>query len=198
MQYTPDNDAKEKKRDELLALARRELGPLSSHAPFVVDNFTSLVAPQNPPIVLEMIVANRGGRSGGRSRKPGNILLNWRRLFGESPDLILTGAGVIATPWLIPLAALSIFNKLWANASIELTKEQATCLFAMWHRCDDHHVIDHATAGASCRELFSVYLWPEPSDQLLCHIYQDLQTLRCIEPRGPNTFWLREGASNTY
>lgn len=196
--YTPDNDARQRKRDELLTLARHTLEADSSHAETLVDNFARLTAPMVPPIVIEMITLNRGGRRGGRTRKPGNIQLNWKNLFRETSDLILTGAGTIAMPWLMPLAALSIYNKLRHIATIELSKEHAACLFAMWHRCDKDHTIERSIATAGCKELFAVYQWPTPTDSQLQEVYQDLQTIGCIEPKGVDLFWLREWVRNQY
>jgi hypothetical protein len=198
MHYTPNTDAAEAKRNELIELARANLGSLTDHAETLIERFASISPPLDPPVFLEMIVADRSGRGGGRSRKLGNILLNWRTLFRDSPDLILTGVGSFAQPWLIPLAALSIFNKLWAQSSIELTKEQATCLFAMWHRSDQNHMIDRDEAFSCCKELFSVYQWPEPSDASFSVIIGDLKSLGCVELRDGGKIWLREWVRSSF
>ena len=157
-----------------------------------------LVRPSTLPIVFEMIIANRGGRLGGRTRKPGNILLNWRRLVRDTADLVLTGAGTIATPWLIPVAALSIFNKLWAHSKIELTREQAACLFAMWHQCDEDHKIQVDQALAECSNLFSVFKWPVLEQAQFKVILHDLESIRCIEMSESSTIWLCEWIRTSY
>ena len=198
MIYTPDNEAMDAKREELLTLVHGELGGLESHAESLLDSFVSLSPPQDPPPMMALVVANQGGRRGGRTRKPGNIWLNWRKLIRESPDLVLTGAGSIAEPWLGVLAALSTFNKMWAHASIELRKEQAACLVAMWPRCDERCRIPRAAAYSSCKELFSVYQWPEPSDDQLGELISELEVLRCVESKPEDIIWLRERVRVSY
>lgn len=198
MDYTPDYDARTAKREELVAIAREELGDLAEYADKLVDMFVELSPPQDPPMALELIQMNRGGRGGGRTRKPGNIRLNWRKLFNASPDLIFTGVGAVATPWLIPLAALSIFDKIWSQSAIELTKEQSTCLFAMWHRCDHSQELSMEEAFSCSQQLFTVYKWEGPTDVQFGEIIDELKRLRCIESKGEGRLWLKEWVSSPY
>ena len=199
MEYTPDKDALTRKRQELIAMAKDQLGvDMSRHAERLVDSFCRLSPPQDPPMVMETITIDRGGRGGGRTRKPGNVVLNWRKMVRESADFVLTGAGSIAQPWLIPLAALSIFNKIWTHSTIELSKEQASCLFAMWHRCDDSHHINQDKAFEACRELFSVFQWPDLQDAQFSTVLQDLVEIQCIEISDEEVIWLIEWVRKSY
>jgi hypothetical protein len=61
---------------------------------------------------------------GGLTIKPGNIRLNWRKLFEKVPELVLTGAGVTQL-WLAPFAALYLWNLVWSLSKIEITPAQA-------------------------------------------------------------------------
>jgi len=212
MEYTPDRSAEVRKREELLALAQNELGPLAEHSEMLVQQFVRLSPPQDPPIfspvsvqsvkmhethLAQFVVANRGGLAGGLSRKPGNILLNWRRLFLDSPDLILTGAGAIATPWLVPLAALSIFIKVWTQSTLLLTKEHAASLCAMWHRCENMKI--HFDSALICtNELFQVYSWPPLEVVTFQSVLKELETIRCIEIRSNKEIWLCEEVRGSY
>ena len=198
MEYTPDIIAQDRKREELIFIARSELGEISAKAAFVVDNFVRLSPPQDPPILMHMVVAKRGGHDGGMSRKPGNIRLNWRRLFMDSPDLILTGAGAIATPWLIPLAALSIFIKVWTHSAVSLSKEHAASLFAMWHRCDANRKIPINNAINYVNELFDVYSWPQIDEPQFRKILSDLAEIECITIDATGEVWLREWVQKSY
>ena len=198
MSLTPDLDAKTKQRDELVSMTRTELKSLSAFAEILVDRFASISAPQYPPMQMDLITVRQGGRKGGQTRKPGNIRLNWRKLLCETPDFVLTGAGSIDHPWLIPLAALSILTKLWAHARVELTKEQATCLVAMWHRCDNTHRIAFNKAYESSIELFSVYKWPAITLEQFSAILLDLEQLRCLKNTKNSSIWLREWVCKTY
>jgi len=199
MEYTPDYEARDDKRAELIAECRTMLGDGHSElANRIVDAFCTINPPQDPPMMIEMITANHGGFGGGRSRKPGNIVLNWRRLVRDSSDLVLTGAGAAASPWLIPFAALSIFNKLWTHSSVELTREQASCLFAMWNHCGTDHRISSDEAFAECSALFAVFKWPTLERDAFDAILRDLECLRCIERPDDDTIWLREWVRTRY
>jgi hypothetical protein len=198
MSYTPDNEAMERKRSELIGEVAKLLDPRDAKvAERVVDHFCRMSPPMDPPMLMHMITLDRGGRGGGQSRKPGNLALNWKRLRGESADLVLTAAGVIAVPWLIPFAALSIWNKFWTHATIELTKEQGASLCAMWHRCDNEHHIARSAALAETNQLFQVFEWPPLSEEAFTNILRDLEHLQCIEVTDQK-IWLREWVQTTY
>jgi len=199
MDYSPNHEARNRKRAELISDCQEILGPeLSMHAEQAIDSFCSMSPPLDPPIVIEMITLSSAGRRGGQTRKPGNIILNWRNLLRESPDLVLTGAGVATTPWLIPLAALSIFNKLWTNSKIDLTREHASCLFAMWQHCNDDHKLATNLALAECQELFKVFGWPPLNAAQFSAILHDLVELQCIELPDQATIWMRERVKTQY
>lgn len=71
------------KREELTARLLRSLSPQlvnDALARFVVDKFTSITAPEGS-VSIGLVLLNPGGLGGATSRKPGNIILNWRRLF---------------------------------------------------------------------------------------------------------------------
>src|SRR5438045_411553 len=107
MELTPDNSALEAKRVELIDTVRAILDDRDANLAIqLVDSFCVLSPPLDPPFFMEMITAHSGGYKGGQSRKPGNLRLNWRSLCKEFSDIVLTAGGVVATPWLIPFAAL--------------------------------------------------------------------------------------------
>jgi hypothetical protein len=198
MSYTPDNEAMDRKRSELVGEVAKMLDPRDAKvAERVVDHFCRMSPPMDPPRLMHMITLDQGGRGGGHSRKPGNLALNWKRLRGDFGDLVLTAAGVVAAPWLIPFAALSIWNKFWTHATIDLTKEQGASLCAMWHRCDNDHRISRSAALAETNQLFQVFKWPPLSDDSFSDILRDLERLQCIEVTDEE-IWLREWVQTTY
>ena len=199
MEATPNYEARDAKHAELVTDMRSLLGDdVSEHAERLVNAFCSVNPPLEPPMVIEMITLHSGGRRGGNTRKPGNIILNWRRLVQDSADLVLTGAGVAATPWLIPLAALSIFNKLWSHSGIEVSREQAACLFAMWHHRDENNRIEIDRAHAESDALFDVFTWPSLERAGFEAVLQDLVQMRCVELPDAKTIWLREWVRTSY
>jgi hypothetical protein len=198
MSYTPDNAAMERKRAELIGDVSKLLDPKDAKlAESIVDHFCRMSPPMDPPLSMSLITIDHGGRGGGQSRKPGNLSLNWKRLRGEFGDIVINTAGAVAVHWLIPFAALSIWNKLWTHATIELTKEQAASICAMWHRCDDKHQITRQAAFAETNILSGVFHWPPLSDEAFTNILIDLKLLECIEVTG-ETIWLREWVQTKY
>ena len=196
--YTPDYEAQERKRTALVADVSALLDPRdASIAERVVDHFCMLSPPMSPPVLMHMIRLNDFGRGGGESRKPGNLALNWHRLKREFPDIVMNTAGAIAVPWLIPFAALSIWNKVSSQATIELRKEHSTCLCAMWFRCDQNHHIDRETALRESGELFRIYGWPPLTGLQFDSYLQDLVAIECIEITNQQ-IWLREWIRKNY
>jgi hypothetical protein len=200
MEFTPDNGALEAKRAELVESVRTILDDRDAHvATRLVESFCDLSPPLDPPFFMEMITAHSGGFKGGQSRKPGNLRLNWKSLCKEFSDIILTAGGVVATPWLIPFAALSIWNKFWSHSAIPLTKEQASALVAMWVRCDDDHQISTEAALNAANELFMVYHWSTMNGVEFASLLDDLEQVKCIEhDTVKDSIWLREWVRNSY
>jgi hypothetical protein len=196
--YTPDNEAMERKRQALVGDVAALLDPADVRAAErLIDRFCRLSPPMKPPVLMHMIRLDAHGRSGGESRKPGNLSLNWKRLRNEFPDIVMNTAGALAVPWLIPFAALSMWNKLWTHSTIELRKEHATCLCAMWFSCDDKHKIDRDAALQESNELFRVYGWPPLTGRQFDSYMQDLIALDCIED-SDGRIWLREWIQSSY
>jgi hypothetical protein len=198
MDYTPDNIAMERKRAELVGEVFKLLDPKDAKlAESIIDRFCRMSPPLDPPMTISLITIGHGGRGGGQTRKPGNLSLNWKRLSGEFADVVINVAGAVAVPWLIPFAALSLWNKILIHATIELTKEQAASICAMWHRCDEKNKITLPKAFAEINQLFQVFKWPPLSHEAFTNILRDLEHLQCIEATG-ETIWLREWVQTRY
>ena len=146
---------------------------------------------------MEYITVNSSGRRGGKSRKLGNFVLNWRRLFNDLPDLVLTAAGVAAEPKLVFFEELSIWNKIWCHSTIELTPEHATVLYALWQGRDESNKIKRDDALAKSGIKFNFYGMQELEAMSFDDIINDLIKMRCIEVND-NIIWLRERVRGTY
>jgi len=132
-----DYEKLENKKNEIIGIVHELFTEDDKTAISLVDSFCRLTPPEKEKFVMEYITVNSLGRRGGKSRKLGNFVLNWRELFNDLPDLVLTAAGVAAEPKLIFFAALSIWNKIWCHSSIELTPEHATVLYVLWQGRDE-------------------------------------------------------------
>lgn len=81
-----------------------------------------------------LVTVNNVGKA--VTRKPTNLFLSWRKLAETVPDVILASAGSAAVRWLIPLAALYVWNKLYNGAEEPLTDAEATVMQALWANAD--------------------------------------------------------------
>jgi hypothetical protein len=78
-----------------------------------------------------------GSLTSGASRKPGNIVMNWRKLIDVTPDVTIAAAGATGGPaWLLPFIGLYIWNKLWCGAKVEFSKSEAIVILALWKNRD--------------------------------------------------------------
>ncbi|WP_322471103.1 hypothetical protein [Escherichia coli] len=96
-----DYEKLENKKNEIIGIVHELFTENDKTAISLVDSFCRLTPPEKEKFVMEYITVNSLGRRGGKSRKLGNFVLNWRELFNDLPDLVLTAAGVAAEPKLI-------------------------------------------------------------------------------------------------
>jgi len=196
--FTPDNKAKESKQVELndyyASVAKAER--LEIYKTF--SAFCRISPPLDPPQVAHMMLLHDSGREGGLTRKPGNILLNWRNLYRESGDLVLSVAGAGLSKWLIPFAALSVWNKVYTHSTIDITKEQAVIIFSLWRDCDSKHIADIEKGFNAANSLFIGYGWPKISKSHYTQILKELAKLKCIKLIDVKSVWLCEWVSRNY
>ena len=177
---------------ELSALLVGKVDDPESFSVATVQAFVEFTAPRidgEMETNFNLIIAS-DPTAGGLTIKPGNILLNWRKLFERSPELVLAGAGV-NQPWLVPFAALYVWNLVWSLAKIEITPAQAITLYALWNAGGRSRRFTESEASAvvnayrhTCKETPQV-----KAD--FARVVNDLVSLRCIELTD-GTIWLRE------
>ncbi len=136
-------------------------------------------------------------RGGGISRKPGNIVLNWRRLFTSIPNIVLTGVGAVALPWLWPFAVLAIWNEVWGQSKIELSQRHGIAIAAMWENRSNKQRIGKSEALTHINDKLTEYGYPEMVEKEFCKIIADLEEMQCIETDG-DEIWLREWVKRAY
>ena len=133
------------------------------------------------------------GGGGGSSRRPGHIVLNWRRRFDVVPDVGIASAGGIAveSPFLRALFGLYIWNKIWRGADEELTLDEASIIETLWLGgarktkvgADDAYLaVTDARAAAGLDPL------ARPAFE---RGLERLASMKCIELTG-DEIWLRE------
>jgi hypothetical protein len=195
MDYTPDKAAQAAKQKDIETLLvtfgedHTALDP--EQAKQLIDSFVTISPPLNPPLLMELTVMSNLGRGGGKSRKPGNIRLNWRRLFELVPDVTLAGAGAATAHWLIPFAALYVWMKLWNAATVNIEEEDAFFLYSLWLHRNDESRISEDEAFSKTESLIKNHGLPLIKRETFDQAINKLRSLECIELDG-GVIWLRE------
>jgi len=173
-------------KDEVEAFSRR-----------LIDNFVNLTPPEKRTTFLGLFTIRRGKLGGGESVKPGNLLLDMRKLFTKTASSVLTVTGAIALPWAIPLAALVVWDAFWSTLKVEVSEREAAVLWTMWLKRDDDNCVSNQGLLAEVnQELARDGRTPITAKDLTVTL-NNLHRLGTIEPAKSkaNTWWLREQAN---
>ena len=106
--------------------------------------------------------------------------------------------GAIAIPWLIPLAGLIVWNKVWALSNLEMDERHAATIWTMWKNRDKENRIEHDIILNLVNEELSKYKRSPMGEEELKNILNDLEKMECIEKDEKNKWWLREWVKTTY
>lgn len=103
-----------------------------------------MTSPQQEPPKMHMLTMDSlYDFHKGESIKPGNIKLNIRHLVESLPELTAACVGIaLDIPILKVCAALNIWKMLRDITTVEITKEQAIAVVALWENCDQHQRIE--------------------------------------------------------
>jgi len=192
----------EKKKEELQniiksSLTQFNIDNIDEISQKIIEKFT-VITPPEVDTTLHLITM-RHWSEGARSSKPGNIWLNWRRLLMDSAESILMIAGVVSIPWLIPLAGLIIWNKVWSLLNIEIDEKHAVVIWVMWNNRDEENCIKEEQILSLVNDELRRYKRPEMSEEEFERILKDLERMECIEKIvDENKWWLREWVKTVY
>lgn len=163
----------------------------------IIENFANVTPPEIDTTIY-LITMNHWSR-GARSSKPGNILLNWRKLLIDGAESILTITGAVSVPWLIPLAGLIVWNKVWSLLNIKIDERHAVVIWVMWHNRDEENCIEEEKILGLVNEELENYNRPKIPQKELEDILKDLEEMQCIEKiQDKNKWWLREWVKTVY
>jgi hypothetical protein len=197
-----DERALQAKKIELTAVAEHAVDKHTTNgasvANLVVQAFAKLSPPENPEVYAELIVLSVARRPTGESRKAGNIYLNWKKLVDIVPDAALAAAGGAAgPPWLLVLAGLYIWNKLWRGAQEKLTDIEATIILALWRNRNAENKISEDEGYEKTNVLRREFELPELSKASYQEAINRLLKIDCIE-LDEGWLWLREWVRVAY
>lgn len=203
MEY--DEDAARAKRAQLLADAA--LGPVGQLLPesvrhWLVDAFARVTPPEEPKVTIGLItISSLYGAPKASSRKPGNVLLNWRKLLDIVPDVSLAGLGAATLPVApqiaVALAGLYIWNKVWRGAVEEFSDVEAVTILALWEHRNDKNKISEPDGFVKTNEVRGRYALPPLTSNQYASAINRLVSLGCIELEG-GVIWLREWVQKQY
>jgi hypothetical protein len=195
--YSPDHKALDSKREELLDIAFAILKDERA-AERLVEALCRLSPPQDPPNIMEMITVHSMGARGGRSRKPGNVLVNFRGLVAEFGDIGLAVAAGATDNRLIPLAAMTIWSKVWKKSAIELSENEASLVYAMWLARDADRLVSREEAFQMFLLLHRHRGLPDPDDSVFAVALDRLIQFGAVKWHQSGRIWLREWVQNSY
>lgn len=167
----------------------------------IVDNFAYITAPERPSIDLGLVRAFAGGSGGGRSTKPGNVVLNMRKLVVAIASGALTLVGATAAPWMLLLGGLVVWESLWSAAEIQLGESEAAVLWAMWiSRDKDNNTVRKAEVAEVVNSELGKCGKPALAQADIETALSRLKTIDCIAiaEDHPDSYWLREWVQISY
>jgi len=191
----------EAKRREIIKIVKNTIAPHFSNPDQlsikIIDHFCEITPPEIDTTIY-LLTIKPGGLGGARSSKLGNIRLNWKKLLIDGSEIILTISGAVVSPWLIPLAGLVVWNKVWSLLSIDIDERHAAVIWTMWKNRDDENCIENDKVLDLVNKELSEYNRPKMTEKELKDILKDLEEMECIERTEKNKWWLREWVKTTY
>ena len=192
-----------KKKEELQNIVKsllsqfNNVGNIDKISREIIDRF-AIITPPETDTILHLMTMEHWSK-GARSSKPGNIWLNWRRLLIDGAESILTIAGAVNIPWIIPLAGLVVWNKVWSLLNIEIDERHAVVIWVMWNNRDEENCVREEKIIVIVNNELKKYNRPQMTKEDLERILKDLEKMQCIEKiKDGNKWLLREQVKIVY
>jgi len=130
----------------------------------------------------QLLTIKNGGVVGGHSRKIRNIIIKTRKLIDIIPDLVLTSAGTLSSQWwIIFFAPLHIWKTLCCNADIELDRNHAMAIYALWKNVDLNNKISKNLALQKVNERLQGNNFKELNEDEFNKVIDRLCRIGCIK-----------------
>lgn len=153
---------------------------------------------QEPPMMRMLVVDSLNNYNKGESIKPGNIKLNICHLIESLPDLTEAAVGIaMDIPILKVCAALNIWKMLRAVTTVEITKEQAIVVVALWDNCNQQQRITLEKGFECFRSLYESIETSNCTWERYIKLISDLEKIGSLE-LDSNGIRLREWVSKRY
>lgn len=153
---------------------------------------------QEPPMMHMMIIDSLSNYNKGESIKPGNVKLNIRHLIESLPDLTAATVEIaMDIPILKVCAALNIWKMLRKITTVEITKEQAIAVVALWNNCDQQQRITLEKGFECFKSLYENIETSNRTWEQYIKLITDLEKIGSLK-LDCNGIWLCEWVSNRY
>lgn len=153
---------------------------------------------QEPPMMSFLTLDSLNNYHQGRSIKPGNIKINIKRLIDTLPEIVTATVSVISGITIIKIcAAIAIWKKLRDVSTIDIKKEQAIIIFALWKNCNEKHIISledgYRDSNMLCKQATeSEFTWERYISTI-----EELEKIGCVKLTNDG-IWLCEWVSKNY
>lgn len=201
------NDLLEIKQAEILSIIERtsiSLGEEDISSKDILQSFFKseglVITPpqQEPPMMHMLVIDSLHNYNKGESIKPGNIKLNICHLIEFLPDLTEAAVEIVTDiPILKVCAALNIWKMLRAVTTVEITKEQAIVVVALWGNCNQQQRITLEKGFECFRSLYENIETSNCTWEQYIKLISDLEKIGSLE-LDSNEIWLREWVSKRY
>jgi uncharacterized protein YlbG (UPF0298 family) len=161
------------------------------------EHFVDDITPSETKLLSRLVIGPIGIGE-GKSIKPGNILLNWRKLLVGVSETILTVTGAVAMPWLIPFAGLVVLDTILSLSTIEITERHAAVIWTIWSNRDLKNCVEGKAILKLVNKELKKYNLPKMNQKELDTILEELKKLKCIKEIEENKWCLREKVKVSY
>lgn len=124
-----------------VAMSRVHSSITMAEASQLVDACVVITPPGEEVVIIKYLRIGAGGRDGGSSAKPGNVLLNLRKLVVAAASGVLTLSGGVLAPWLYVVGGLVIWDSLYSCLQIEVDETTAAVIWTLWKYADGENTI---------------------------------------------------------
>ena len=166
---------------------------------FLNSGFLQITPPEEEPPMMHMLTMDSlKNYQQGSSIKPGNIRLNIKKLIETIPSVVEMAISIaINMPILQVCAALNIWKTLRNILTVEISREQAFVIVALWKNCNQSREISLENGYIATNALYEKLGETPISDTKYNHTIDALVALQCIE-LDEGIVWLREWISKQY
>lgn len=200
------NDLLEIKQAEILSIIERtsislqeDISSKDILQSFLKSGGLVITPPQQESPMMHMLVLDSlHNYNKGESIKPGNIKLNIRHLIECLPDLTEAAVGIATDiPILKVCAALNIWKMIRTVTIVEITKEQAIVVVALWDNCNQQQRITLEKGFECFRFLYENIETSNCTWEQYIKLISDLEKIGSLE-LDSNGIWLCEWVSKRY